>query len=121
MKIWYDVSDLVGWNLPHLTGIQRTSVGILNGLVEHGSPVGLLRYDEKSGRFCTMSESELPATVRCHLHGFAAETVASAVEAAAAAAPLCDPSPLAALAPGTPLLFGPVYPRALRLPPRPSW
>ena len=86
MKIWYDVSDLVGWNLPHLTGIQRTSVGILNGLVEHGSLVGLLRYDEKSGRFCTMSESELPATVRCHLHGFAAETVTSAVEAAAAAA-----------------------------------
>ena len=88
MKIWYDVSDLVGWNLPHLTGIQRTSVGILNGLVEHGSPVGLLRYDEKSDRFCTMSESELPATVRCHLHGFAAETVASPVEAAAPAAPL---------------------------------
>lgn len=87
MKIWYDVSDLVAWKLPHLTGIQRTTVGILNGLVEQGEQVGLLRYDQKSGRFCTMSESDLPATVRCYLHGFAAGTAASAVEAAAPAAP----------------------------------
>ena len=31
MTIWYDVSDLTTWTLPHLTGIQRTTVGILNG------------------------------------------------------------------------------------------
>lgn len=87
MKIWYDVSDLVSWPLPHLTGIQRTTVGILNGLVEQGEPVALVRYDGKSGRFCTMSESELPATVRRHLHGFATETGVPAAEAAVPAAP----------------------------------
>ena len=89
MKIWYDVSDLVAWKLPHLTGIQRTTVGILNGLVEQYGAVGLVRYNAKAGRFLAMGESELPATVRCHLHGFAAaESSASAAEAAAAAAPL---------------------------------
>jgi glycosyltransferase involved in cell wall biosynthesis len=87
VTIWYDVSDLVAWKLPHLTGIQRTTVGILNGLVEQGEPVELVRYDGKSGRFCTMSESELPSTVRCHLHGFATTTGASAAEVAAPAAP----------------------------------
>jgi glycosyltransferase involved in cell wall biosynthesis len=87
VTIWYDVSDLVAWKLPHLTGIQRTTVGILNGLVEQGEPVELVRYDGKSGRFYTMSESELPATVRCHLHGFATETGVAAAEAAAPQAP----------------------------------
>lgn len=87
MKIWYDVSDLVAWKLPHLTGIQRTTVGILNGLVEQGGSVGLVRYDAKASRFFPMNESELPATVRCHLHGFATETGASAAPAAAPAAP----------------------------------
>lgn len=83
MKIWYDVSDLVGWKLPHLTGIQRTTVGILNGLVEQGGSVGLVRYDTKAGRFSSISASELPANVRCHLHGFAAtESDTSSAESA---------------------------------------
>ena len=82
MKIWYDVTDLVGWNRPHLTGIQRSSVGILNGLVEQGVSVGLVRYNARSGVFSAMCESELPATVRCHLRGFApAESSASVPEA----------------------------------------
>ena len=83
MKIWYDVSDLVGWKLPHLTGIQRTTVGILNGLIAAGAAVRLVRYDAKAGRFSTMGESELPAAVRCHLRGFAAvESVKSSAESA---------------------------------------
>jgi glycosyltransferase involved in cell wall biosynthesis len=83
VKIWYDVSDLVGWKLPHLTGIQRTTVGILNGLTAAGAAVRLVRYDAKAGRFSTMGESELPAAVRCHLRGFAAvESVTSSAESA---------------------------------------
>ena len=39
MKIWYDVSDLVGWHARHLTGIQLTSIGILNGLTDAGVAV----------------------------------------------------------------------------------
>ena len=95
VKIWYDVSDLVGWNLPHLTGIQRTSVGILNGLVEHGSPVGLVRYDGKAGRFFPMAEAELPSAVRCHLLGWVAakpeEPAAPAAVPATPAAPKLPP------------------------------
>lgn len=97
MKIWYDVSDLVGWTLPHLTGIQRTSVGILNGLVEHGGPVGLVRYDVKAGRFFPMAEADLPSAVRCHLRGWhAAKPEGSAAPAAvpeASAVPTPAPRP----------------------------
>lgn len=83
VKIWYDVSDLVGWKLPHLTGIQRTTVGILNGLVEQNGQVGLVRYDGKAGRFAAIGASELPANVRCHLRGFAAaESDMSSAESA---------------------------------------
>jgi glycosyltransferase involved in cell wall biosynthesis len=93
VKIWYDVSDLVGWKLAHLTGIQRTTVGILNGLIEQGDSVGLVLYDAKAGRFSAISASELPANVRCHLRGFAAaESGASAAEVDKVAAPA---SPLA--------------------------
>lgn len=67
MKIWYDVSDLVSWHIPHLTGIQRTSVGILNGLTDAGAAVGLVRYDPKAGRFVTLHATSLPQTVRMHL------------------------------------------------------
>ena len=40
MTLWYDVSDLTTWTLPHLTGIQRTTVGILNGLIARGRAPG---------------------------------------------------------------------------------
>ena len=72
VKIWYDVTDLACWKLPHLTGIQRVTVGILNGLVEQGGPVGLVQYDTKAGRFFPIDETQLPAAVRCHLRGNAA-------------------------------------------------
>ena len=67
MKIWYDVSDLVGWHARHLTGIQRTSIGILNGLTDAGVAVGLVRYDPRAGRFVTLHATSLPETVRTHL------------------------------------------------------
>jgi glycosyltransferase involved in cell wall biosynthesis len=98
VKIWYDVSDLVGWKLPHLTGIQRTTVGILNGLVEQNGSVGLVRYDAKAGRFLAMSESELPTTVRCHLRGFAAAESDTSSAESARSGPL--PAAKAAARPG---------------------
>ena len=82
MKIWYDVSDLVSWKLPHLTGIQRTTVGILNGLVEQVGDVGLVRYDVKAGRFFALTVAELPASVRCHIRDRAASNVAESETAA---------------------------------------
>lgn len=67
MNIWYDVSELTTWSLPHLTGIQRTTIGILNGLVENGVPVRLVGYDPKRHAFVPLSVQALPATVRGHI------------------------------------------------------
>ena len=82
MKIWYDVSDLVGWKFPHLTGIQRTSVGILNGLTDAGAAVGLVRYEPKAGRFVTLHATSLPQTVRMHLRAPASDDPVAAPHAA---------------------------------------
>jgi len=90
VKIWYDMSDLVTWKLPHLTGIQRTTVGILNGLGAHGDDVGLVRFDARSGRFVVLDAAELPATVRCHLRGGVPPEGGSAPEAAPVAPAALD-------------------------------
>jgi glycosyltransferase involved in cell wall biosynthesis len=64
---WYDVSDLTTWTLPHLTGIQRTTVGILNGLVARGLEPRLVRFDTSRRSFVPLDVSELPAAIRGHL------------------------------------------------------
>lgn len=67
MTIWYDVSDLMSWTLPHLTGIQRTTVGILNGLVCAGVEPRLVRFEGHGRRFEPLDVTRLPAAVRRHL------------------------------------------------------
>ncbi|MFM8891590.1 MAG: glycosyltransferase family 4 protein [Planctomycetia bacterium] len=95
MKIWYDVSDVMAWNIPHLTGIQRTLVGILNGLRAAGAPVALVRYDARAGRFRPIDDADLPPAIRRHLGQVtAAEEVAVAPEVLAPApAPVPVPAP----------------------------
>jgi len=67
VTIWYDVSDLRDWTRPHLTGIQRTTVGILNGLVALGQKPRLVAFDERADCFRELSPADLPAAVRGHL------------------------------------------------------
>jgi glycosyltransferase involved in cell wall biosynthesis len=67
MTIWYDLSDLRDWTRPHLTGIQRTTVGILNGLVALGQKPRLVAFDERADCFQELSPADLPAAVRGHL------------------------------------------------------
>jgi len=67
VTIWYDVTDLRGWSRAHLTGIQRTTVGILNGLVALGRPPRLTAFAEPTGRFEEVAPADLPAVVRGHL------------------------------------------------------
>jgi glycosyltransferase involved in cell wall biosynthesis len=67
VTIWYDLTDLRDWTRPHLTGIQRTTVGILNGLVALGQKPRLTAFDERVGCFQELSPADLPAAVRCHL------------------------------------------------------
>jgi glycosyltransferase involved in cell wall biosynthesis len=85
VTIWYDVSDLMSWTLPHLTGIQRTTVGILNGLVAAGVEPRLVRFEGHGRRFEPLDVTSLPAAVRRHLPW--AQAAAATAPAAVAAAP----------------------------------
>ena len=80
MKIWYDVTDIVDWQ-SNLTGIQRTTVGILNALLTEGVELELVRFRGKQLRFERLSIGDLPHAIRQHLH----QTDVSAVAGAAAA------------------------------------
>ena len=67
MTIWYDVTDLMHWSLPHLTGIQRTTVGILNGLVARGTRPRLTAFDKATNAFVAVNANDLPPAVRRHV------------------------------------------------------
>jgi len=71
VTIWYDVSDLTTWTLPHLTGIQRTTVGIFNGLVAACVTPRLARFDADRGCFVPLDPAELSPAVVAHLTGSA--------------------------------------------------
>lgn len=92
MNIWYDVSDLTGWRLPHLTGIQRVTVGILEGLTAQHVPCRLVRFDARRRAFVVVGFRDLPETIRRHLpllccaSPSAPHEVASAGQASAAGA-----------------------------------
>lgn len=63
MTLWYDVTDLVSWRLPHLTGIQRTVVGVLSGIQAQGIPVRLVAFEPGQG-FRAAEPSEFPEFIR---------------------------------------------------------
>jgi glycosyltransferase involved in cell wall biosynthesis len=67
MAVWYDVSDLTSWTLPHLTGIQRTTVGILNGLVASGARPQLVRFCPQKCCFLPIKAVDLPEAILGHL------------------------------------------------------
>lgn len=67
MTLWYDVSDLASWPLGHLTGIQRTIVGALNGLVARGVKPRLVQYNAVRRCFEHIQPHALPAAIRRHL------------------------------------------------------
>lgn len=94
MTTWYDVSDLTTWTLPHLTGIQRTTVGILNGLVAHGTVPRLVRFDTGRQAFVPLAAADLPAAVRRHLP-WAVPASPAERPPAAAAAPTAPAAPVA--------------------------
>ena len=82
MKIWYDVTDIVDWQ-SNLTGIQRTTVGILNALLTEGVELELVRFHGRQQRFERLSVADLPHAIRQHLHS--PDNKAPAVAGAAAA------------------------------------
>lgn len=82
MKLWYDVSDIIHWDLCHVTGIQRTVIGILGGLLEAGVDVKLVSLEPQTGRFREVVCSDLPPVVREQLPGAAADRAPAAVQSA---------------------------------------
>ncbi|MFM1904995.1 MAG: hypothetical protein RLZZ440_2895 [Planctomycetota bacterium] len=86
MTLWYDVSDLTTWTLPHLTGIQRTTVGILNGLVADAATPRLVRFDATTQAFVPIEARDLPEAVRRHRPWLASGPAAAGAAAAPAAA-----------------------------------
>lgn len=75
MTVWYDVSDLVDWPLQHLTGIQRTVVGILSELRHVRPDVRLFRYDPASRTIAEVGLERLPDVVRACLLPVAGDPV----------------------------------------------
>ena len=67
MKIWYDVTDIVNWQ-SNLTGIQRTTVSILNALLTEGVELELVRFLDGQQRFERLRVAELPHAIRQHLY-----------------------------------------------------
>ena len=96
MTTWYDVTDLMIWLLPHLTGIQRTTVGILNGMLEQRMPVRLVAFDPRRRAFVPLSVLALPETIRRHIP--AAAQLAGPVTDGAGATQASDAAPVGMLA-----------------------
>ena len=90
MKLWYDVSDIIHWHLCHVTGIQRTVIGILGGLVEAGVEVKLVSLDPQDRRFREVALDELPPLVREQLPGAGADRAQAAVQSASEDTPRRD-------------------------------
>jgi len=63
----YDVTDLMGWRLPYLTGIQRTLVFMLNGFHELGVKPELVWFNPKSFSFESIKVTDLPLVIRRYI------------------------------------------------------
>lgn len=68
LTFWYDVSDLFLWKLDHFTGIQRTVVGILKGLLETGMPVQLIRFSHRKQEWEKVEINQLPSLAQGFLN-----------------------------------------------------
>jgi glycosyltransferase involved in cell wall biosynthesis len=74
MTLWYDVTDIISWDRPHLTGIQRTVVGVMRGLRDQGIPFRLVAFHRSHG-FREVESSDLPPLIRVMVDGPVAGTV----------------------------------------------
>ncbi len=69
MTIWYDLSGLVEWRTPHLGGIERTTTGILAGLLSHGIEPRFVHVAPGGDRFTSIEFDDLPTAVRDAVRG----------------------------------------------------
>lgn len=64
MTLWFDVTDLQNWTHPHLTGIQRTSVGVLSALLTIRRDIQLFVFVPSDNLLRRVDVHSLPAIVR---------------------------------------------------------
>lgn len=64
MTLWFDVTDLQNWTHPHLTGIQRTSVGVLSALLTIRKDIQLFVFVPSDNLLRRVDVHSLPAIVR---------------------------------------------------------
>jgi len=93
VTLWYDVSDLTTWTLPHLTGIQRTTVGILGGLIARGASPRLVRHDPTHQTFLPVTVADLPVAVRRHLPEAVGLSSPTLIATGSSTAPPASPPP----------------------------
>ena len=63
MRIWLDCSSLMEWKFSHLTGIQRTVLGIYKGWKILGIEVHLFTFDQAIAGFVEIKARELPEVI----------------------------------------------------------
>jgi hypothetical protein len=69
VTIWYDLSGLVEWRTPHLGGIERTTAGILAGMLANGIEPRLVHVAPGGDRFTGIEFDDLPTAVREAVRG----------------------------------------------------
>jgi hypothetical protein len=67
MNIWLDCTSLMGWEKPHLNGIQRTLIGVHKGWRSLGLEPLLYRYDQDNDYFVQVDTTDLPELIRLNL------------------------------------------------------
>lgn len=64
MTLWFDVTDLQNWSHPHLTGIQRTAVGVLAELLKIRNDIQLFVFVPSDNVLRRAEVHSLPTIVR---------------------------------------------------------
>ncbi len=64
MTLWFDVTDIHNWTHPHLTGIQRTSVGVLSELLATRKDLQLFVFVPSDNVLRPAEVHSLPEIVR---------------------------------------------------------
>lgn len=93
IRIWLDCTSLRRWDRDHLTGIQRSVVGIYQGWLSLGLEVRLFVLEAESQGFRVIDRQDLPEVVRRTL-GFSSGSIEGSGKGAAAPPdPIHHPKP----------------------------
>ena len=73
MALWFDATELTIWHHHQLTGIQRTTVGVLTPLLSLYPDIKLFKYDHLARSFCEIYTTHISLSIRnvmaSHMHG----------------------------------------------------